>query len=200
MFYHKQGTKLGCFVGSAIAWGTSLCYGAVIVCFRSDRSVGDGWVIFDSVIITVWQTASKLCHLFRHISKQVLVNKALNLEWDETFSWQWTLRSRSPRFTGRSRGLKLVQFLGHSLRKIIQNYKYKIRYKSEYLLRAPARKGPWRLRFFSFTVYTITLGTLSALTCLLRYVKLLMGYGGSSSNDTVFTICLLINFYLKCNI
>jgi hypothetical protein len=33
-------------------------------------------------------------------------------------------------------------------------------------------------------VYTITLCTSSALTCLLRYVKRLTGYGGSSSNHT----------------
>jgi hypothetical protein len=49
-------------------------------------------------------------------------------------------------------------------------------------------------------LYTITLGASSALTSSLRYVKLLTGYGGNSSNHTVFTICLLINFYLKCNI
>jgi hypothetical protein len=47
--------------------------------------------------------------------------------------------------------------------------------------------------------YMITLST-SALTNSLRHVKLLPGYGGSSSNHTVFTVCLLINFYLKCNI
>jgi hypothetical protein len=35
--------------------------------------------------------------------------------------------------------LKLIQFLGPSSRRRIQNYKYKIRYKSEYLFRAPAR-------------------------------------------------------------
>jgi hypothetical protein len=48
--------------------------------------------------------------------------------------------------------------------------------------------------------YTITLGTSPALTSSLQYVKLPTGYGGSSSNHTVFTICLLIYFYLKCNI
>jgi hypothetical protein len=37
--------------------------------------------------------------------------------------------------------------------------------------------------------YTITLGASSTLTCSLRYVKLLTGYGGSSSIHTVFTIC-----------
>jgi hypothetical protein len=46
-------------------------------------------------------------------------------------------------------------------------------------------------------LYAITLGTSSALTCSLRYVKLLTGYGGSSSNHTVFTICLLINLCLS---
>jgi hypothetical protein len=46
-------------------------------------------------------------------------------------------------------------------------------------------------------VYTITLCTLSALTCSLRYVKPLTGYGGSSSNHTVFTICLLIYLLLS---
>jgi hypothetical protein len=46
-------------------------------------------------------------------------------------------------------------------------------------------------------LYTITLCTSSALTCLLRNVKLLTGYGGSSSNDTVFTICLLIYLFLS---
>jgi hypothetical protein len=35
--------------------------------------------------------------------------------------------------------LKLIQFLGPSLRKIIQNYEYKIRYESEYLIRVPSR-------------------------------------------------------------
>jgi hypothetical protein len=35
--------------------------------------------------------------------------------------------------------LKLIQFLGPSLRKRIQNYKYEIRYENEYLFRAPAR-------------------------------------------------------------
>jgi hypothetical protein len=34
-------------------------------------------------------------------------------------------------------GLKLIPFLRPSSRKIIQNYKYKIKYKSEYLFRAP---------------------------------------------------------------
>jgi len=34
---------------------------------------------------------------------------------------------------------KLVEFWGPSLRKRIQNYKYKIRYESEYLFRAPPR-------------------------------------------------------------
>jgi hypothetical protein len=38
------------------------------------------------------------------------------------------------------------------------------------------------------TFYTITLDTSSAVTCSLWYVKLLTGYGGSSSNHTVFTI------------
>jgi hypothetical protein len=38
--------------------------------------------------------------------------------------------------------------------------------------------------------YTITLGTSSALTSSLWYVKLLTGYGSSSSNHTGFSICL----------
>jgi hypothetical protein len=50
-----------------------------------------------------------------------------------------------------------------------------------------------------FVPYTVTLGTWFALTSSLRYVKLHTGYGGSSSNHTVFTISSLINFYLKCN-
>jgi hypothetical protein len=49
-------------------------------------------------------------------------------------------------------------------------------------------------------VYTISLCTLSVLTSSLWYVKLLTGYGGSSSNHTVFTVCLWINFYLRCNV
>jgi hypothetical protein len=36
-------------------------------------------------------------------------------------------------------GLKLVKFLEPTLRKRIQNYKYKIRYESEYLFWAPPR-------------------------------------------------------------
>jgi hypothetical protein len=37
-------------------------------------------------------------------------------------------------------GIKLIQFWGGtSLRKGIQNYKYKIRYESEYLFRVPPR-------------------------------------------------------------
>jgi hypothetical protein len=35
--------------------------------------------------------------------------------------------------------LNLIQFLGPSSRKRIQNYKYRIKYESEYLFRAPAR-------------------------------------------------------------
>jgi hypothetical protein len=54
-------------------------------------------------------------------------------------------------------GRKLV---GPSLRKIIKNYKYKTRYESGYLFRAPptafkvarAREGPWSLSFINFTV------------------------------------------------
>jgi hypothetical protein len=42
----------------------------------------------------------------------------------------------------------------------------------------------------SLRIYTITLCSLFAPTCSLRYVKLLTGYGGSSSNHTVFIICL----------
>jgi hypothetical protein len=34
-------------------------------------------------------------------------------------------------------GLKLIQFLGPPLRKIIQSYAYKIRYRSEYSFVAP---------------------------------------------------------------
>jgi hypothetical protein len=45
------------------------------VCLRPDRTVEDGRVLFDSVIIIVWHVASELCHLFRHIRKEVLVNK-----------------------------------------------------------------------------------------------------------------------------
>lgn len=36
-------------------------------------------------------------------------------------------------------GLKLIQLLGSSLRKIISNYEYKIRYENEYLIRALPR-------------------------------------------------------------
>jgi hypothetical protein len=43
-------------------------------------------------------------------------------------------------------GLKLVQFLGPLLRKRIQNYKHKIRYKIEYL---------FRMRKDSTTIYKI---------------------------------------------
>jgi hypothetical protein len=46
-------------------------------------------------------------------------------------------------------------------------------------------------------IYTITLCTFSALTWSLRYVELLTGYGGNSSNHTVFTICLLIYLFLS---
>jgi hypothetical protein len=46
-------------------------------------------------------------------------------------------------------------------------------------------------------VYAIILCMLSTLTCSLWYVQLLMGYGGSSSNHTVFTPCLLINLFLS---
>jgi hypothetical protein len=44
-------------------------------------------------------------------------------------------------FRGRSTfwGLKLTQFWGPSLQKRKQNGKYKIRYKSEYLFRAPSQ-------------------------------------------------------------
>jgi hypothetical protein len=48
--------------------------------------------------------------------------------------------------------------------------------------------------------YTITRVTSSALTSSLRYMKLLTAYWGSSSNHTVFIICLWIYFYLKYNI
>jgi hypothetical protein len=54
----------------------------------------------------------------------------------------------------------LIQFLEPSLRKRMQNYKYKIRYKSEYLFTAPSRalegalvsEGPWSLNFIHFAV------------------------------------------------
>jgi hypothetical protein len=54
----------------------------------------------------------------------------------------------------------LIQFLEPSLRKIMQNYNYKIRYKSENLFTAPSRalegalmsEGPWSLNFIYFTV------------------------------------------------
>jgi hypothetical protein len=54
----------------------------------------------------------------------------------------------------------LIQFLEPSLRKRMQNYKYKIRYKSEYLFMAPPKalegarvsEGPWSLNFIYFTV------------------------------------------------
>jgi hypothetical protein len=46
--------------------------------FRSDSCVGDGRAVFDSVIVIAWHITSKLCHLFRHIRKEALVNKALN--------------------------------------------------------------------------------------------------------------------------
>jgi len=36
-------------------------------------------------------------------------------------------------------GLKLIQFLGSSLRKRIDNYENEIRYEIEYLIRAPPR-------------------------------------------------------------
>jgi hypothetical protein len=49
-------------------------------------------------------------------------------------------------------------------------------------------------------IYMINLFTSSALTISLRCVKLLTGYGDSSTNHTVFTVCLLINFCVKCNI
>jgi hypothetical protein len=51
-------------------------------------------------------------------------------------------------------------------------------------------EGLLRLKY---VIYTITLYSLFAPTCSLQYVKLLTGYGGSSSNHTVFIICLLIN-------
>jgi hypothetical protein len=39
----------------------------------------------------------------------------------------------------------MIQFLESSLRKRMQNYKYKIRYESEYLFTAPPRalEGAW---------------------------------------------------------
>jgi hypothetical protein len=51
-------------------------------------------------------------------------------------------------------------------------------------------------------LYTITLCTSSALTCWLRYVKLLMGYGGSSTNHTQSSLFVhyFIYFYLRCNV
>jgi hypothetical protein len=47
-----------------------------------------------------------------------------------------------------------------------------------------------------FLLFAITLYSLSALTCPLRYVERLTGYGVSSWNGTVFTVCLLISLFL----
>jgi hypothetical protein len=49
-----------------------------------------------------------------------------------------------------------------------------------------------------YDIHMITHGTSSALTYC--GMTLLTGYRGSSSNHTGFTVCLLINFYLNCNI
>ena len=54
----------------------------------------------------------------------------------------------------------LILFLEPTLRKRMQNYKYKIRYESEYLFTAPPRalegaqasEGPWTLNLIHFTV------------------------------------------------
>jgi hypothetical protein len=57
--------------------------------------------------------------------------------------------------------MKRIQFLGLCLRKGIQNYEHKVRYKSEYLFRTRPRalevvraiEWPSTLSFISFTVY-----------------------------------------------